>query len=89
MRSRIRQRRRPDRAELIVDANQTIDLGALVRPLADARVRIDNIRIEEREDEEARKAVLLVNLGWADRRNEELLASVAAVSGVHEAEWRR
>jgi hypothetical protein len=37
-------------------------------------LRNDNIRIEEREDEEARQVVLLVSLGRADRRNEEPLA---------------
>lgn len=89
VRSRLRQRRRSNRAELSVDADQTLDLGALARPLADARVRIDNIRIQERENEEARQVVLLVNLGRADLGKEELLARVAAVSGVHEAEWRR
>jgi putative Mg2+ transporter-C (MgtC) family protein len=88
LRARLRQRQRAGRVELVVFAGQTVDLGALVQPLADARVRIENIRIDEQEDEEGRRVALLVNLGGGDRRREELLAQVAAVKGVRGAEWR-
>lgn len=88
LRTRLRLRRRTDRVELIVETEATVDLGALVRPLSDAGVRLENLRIDEREDEDGLHVRLVVNLAGASRSRDELLASVAAVDGVREVEWQ-
>jgi putative Mg2+ transporter-C (MgtC) family protein len=83
IRTRIRHRR-SGREELVVEAEPELEIGSLFRPLTEAGVRVENVRIQDQED--LRRVTLLLK---TVRDPDRLLAEVASVPGVRDAEWTR
>jgi putative Mg2+ transporter-C (MgtC) family protein len=82
IRTQLRNRRRHGREELVVEAEPHTEIGSLVRPLSEANVRVENIRIQD--EEEARRVTMVVHLPGS---GQGILARIASVRGVRDVEW--
>ncbi len=87
IRTRLRRGLTDGRLELHVEADPYLDLAELVKPIAAGGARVDNFRTED-ESDGVRRLQLILKLR-SGHPVDELLAGIANVKGVRQAEWIR